>query len=89
MSTKTVSVAEARANFSKIGEAVNATGEPVTVFRRSKPWLIITPAAPSEPNAETRGAMAETDRRLSDPNRIHYSSFEDLMSALESEQDRA
>lgn len=42
--TYTVSVAEARNNFSKIGSEVVRSGKSVTVFRHSKPWLVISPA---------------------------------------------
>lgn len=87
MTMNTVSVAEARANFSKIGEAINRTGNPVTVFKHSKPYLVIMPAAYKEPNAETRAAMADAEQIISDPNRSHYSSFEDLMAALDNEED--
>ena len=36
-------VAETRANFSKIAATVSKTGRPVTVFRNSKPYVIIAP----------------------------------------------
>ena len=36
-------VAEARANFSKIATAVNHTKKPVTVLKNSKPWVRIVP----------------------------------------------
>ena len=44
----TVSVAEARNNFSKIGSEVVRSGKSVTVFRHSKPWLVISPAEGAE-----------------------------------------
>ena len=40
----TVTASEARANFSKLGEEIARTGKPVTVFKNSKPWLVIAPA---------------------------------------------
>ncbi|MCL1890569.1 MAG: type II toxin-antitoxin system Phd/YefM family antitoxin [Coriobacteriia bacterium] len=40
----TVSASEARANFSKLGEEVSRTKQPITVFKNSKPWLVIAPA---------------------------------------------
>lgn len=89
MTMKTVSVAEARANFSKIGEAINRTGDPVTVFKHSKPYLVIMPAAYEAPNAETRAAMTEAETILADPDRKHFSSFEDLMAALDAEDNHA
>ncbi|MEG0619516.1 MAG: hypothetical protein RR477_00105 [Raoultibacter sp.] len=84
-SMTTVTVAEARAHFSKIGSAVNATGESVTVFRNSKPWLIIAPVEEKAPNVETRKAMMEADELLSNPERQRFSSFEDMMDELKRE----
>lgn len=43
MSELTATVAETRANFSRIAATVNRTGRPVTVFRNSKPWVVIAP----------------------------------------------
>lgn len=43
MTELTATVAETRANFSKIAGTVYATGKPVTVFRNSKPWVAIVP----------------------------------------------
>lgn len=43
MEELTATVAETRANFSKIATTVNATGRPVTVFKNSKPWVLIAP----------------------------------------------
>lgn len=60
MMTPTVSVADARNNFSKIGAAVVESGVPVTVFRHSKPWLVISPAAQGDSAADdTRDASYE------------------------------
>lgn len=39
----TATVAETRANFSKIASTVNALRRPVTVFKNSKPWVVIAP----------------------------------------------
>ena len=48
----TVSASEARANFSQLGEKIVQTGEPVTVFKNSRPWLVIAPAGiPEKKNA--------------------------------------
>ena len=44
MPALTATVAEARANFSKIAHGVIATNRPVTVLRNSKPWVVISPA---------------------------------------------
>lgn len=43
MAELTATVAETRANFSKIAATVNATGKPVTVFKNSKPWVLVAP----------------------------------------------
>jgi len=40
----TVTASEARANFSKLGEEIALTGKTVTVFKNSKPWLVMAPA---------------------------------------------
>lgn len=43
MEELTATVAETRANFSKIATTVSTTKRPVTVFRNSKPWVVIAP----------------------------------------------
>lgn len=43
MAELTATVAEARANFSRIAAVVDSTRRPVTVFRNSKPWVVIAP----------------------------------------------
>ena len=43
MGELTATVAETRANFSKIASTVNALGRPVTVFKNSKPWVLVAP----------------------------------------------
>ena len=43
MNEMTATVAETRANFSKIANTVNQTGRPVTVFKNSKPWVLVAP----------------------------------------------
>lgn len=43
MSELTATVAETRAHFSKIAATVRSTGKPVTVFKNSKPWVLIAP----------------------------------------------
>ena len=44
MPVLTATVAETRANFSKIAHEVIASNRPVTVLRNSKPWVVISPA---------------------------------------------
>ena len=43
MSVVTATVAETRANFSKIADSVARSGQSVTVFKNSKPWVKIAP----------------------------------------------
>ena len=43
MSMATATVAETRANFSKIADSVSRSGHSVTVFKNSKPWVKIAP----------------------------------------------
>ena len=43
MSELTATVAETRANFSRVAGSVCETGKPVTVFKNSKPWVVIAP----------------------------------------------
>lgn len=43
MAELTATVAETRANFSKIAATVSETGRAVTVFKNSKPWVVIAP----------------------------------------------
>ena len=43
MNEMTATVAETRANFSKIANTVSQTGRPVTVFKNSKPWVLVAP----------------------------------------------
>ncbi|WP_282191640.1 type II toxin-antitoxin system Phd/YefM family antitoxin [Adlercreutzia caecimuris] len=45
MTVLTATAAEARTNFSRIASAVSETGERVTVFKNSKPWVVIAPAS--------------------------------------------
>ena len=44
MPTLTATASEARANFSQIANGVCETGQPVTVFKNSKPWIEIVPS---------------------------------------------
>ncbi|MDR2108169.1 MAG: type II toxin-antitoxin system Phd/YefM family antitoxin [Coriobacteriales bacterium] len=62
MAPLTVSASEARANFSKLGEEIVRTGKPATVFKNSKPWLVISPVTQqplSSDNATQAGRPAD------------------------------
>jgi len=63
--TNTVSVSEARANFTKIGRQVSETRKSVTVFKGSTPYLVISPAPlAKEPNEETLEAFRELEEKI-------------------------
>lgn len=48
MAALTATAAEARTNFSRIASAVSETGSRVTVFKNSKPWVVIAPATDAD-----------------------------------------
>jgi antitoxin Phd len=78
----TVSAADARAQFSRIATEVHATGVPVTVFKNSRPWVVIQPAdTPAAPTAATRAALAEARALGERPPR--FEGLADMMRALE------
>lgn len=43
MTALTATAAEARTSFSRIATTVSETGNRVTVFKNSKPWVVIAP----------------------------------------------
>ncbi len=45
MAALTATAAEARTNFSRIASTVSETGNKVTVFKNSRPWVVIAPAS--------------------------------------------
>ena len=57
MAVLTATVAEARNNFSRIAEQVNRSGREVVVFRRSKPWVKISPVGAGAAEAEYEDVM--------------------------------
>ena len=78
--TITVTAAEARSQFSRIANQVSATGVPVTVFRNSRPWVVIQPIAGPKPTPATAQAMDEAQELLASPPR--FTGYEDFMTAL-------
>lgn len=81
----TVSIAEARNNFSKIGSEVVRSGKSVTVFRHSKPWLIISPAegaeaSDSDSSAYERELNALLERRNKDLEDGTYVDLAEFMA---------
>lgn len=80
---KTVSVSQARANFTQIGRLVNETREPVTVFKGSTPYLVISPAPVVEVlNAESQKAFDDLKTMREDPDIEPYKSEGELFAAL-------
>jgi len=79
----TVTASEARSRFARIAEEVARTGSPVTVFKNSRPWVEIHPVEPREvvPTESTRQALREADSLKTAGAR--FSSFHDLMAALD------
>ena len=45
MTPATVTASEAREKLPQIGSDVVSSGRPVTVYKNSKPWIVISPAA--------------------------------------------
>jgi prevent-host-death family protein len=80
----TVSAADARAQFARIASEVHYSGVPVTVFKNSRPWVVIQPVkAPTSPNAATAAALAEAHAMARRPAR--FEGFADMMAALNAE----
>jgi len=79
--TVTVTAADARAQFSRIAAEVSRTGEPVTVFKNSRPWVVIQPAQDIRPTSRTKRAMAEAQEVLQSGQ--FHENFTDLLTALE------
>jgi prevent-host-death family protein len=80
----TVSAADARAQFARIAGEVHDSGIPVTVFRNSRPWVVIQPvAAPPAPNATTVAALGEARDMAGGAPR--FEGFADMMAALNAE----
>ena len=102
MAQLTVGLSEAKARLSEITEAINRTGEPVTVFKKNKPWVVIYPAnykvKPQHDsivdineitNKDTLDAIAETELHYSDSARKGYGTLEDFFAALDKATENA
>ncbi|MCL2788439.1 MAG: type II toxin-antitoxin system Phd/YefM family antitoxin [Micrococcales bacterium] len=81
----TVTAADARAQFSRIADQVARTGSTVTVFKNSRPWVEIHPVGSSKDvlSDSTRQALREA-AALKEAG-ARFSSFRDMMSALEAD----
>jgi PHD/YefM family antitoxin component YafN of YafNO toxin-antitoxin module len=83
MAMLTVSASEARANFSKLGEEIARTGKPVTVFKNSKPWLVMAPAGVADGDEKmaetaTRVEISEAVRIAAEVDAEYFDVFETL-----------
>lgn len=56
-----VGVREIKNNFSYLSTRVNETGQPLTVLKNNKPWVVIQPA---EPEAKARQERIERFKKL-------------------------
>jgi hypothetical protein len=59
---------------------VARSGVPVTVFKNSRPWVVIQPAVPEIPNAATLAAVNE-GRGMAE-RQPRFEGFADMMAAL-------
>ncbi len=87
MNSRTVTMSEARTHFSRISAAVNESGESVTVFGYSKPWVEIRPMASRNTGSstlpsETREALRETEALMVDRYAERFRPLEDLFEDL-------
>ena len=58
---ETVGIREAKNGLSALTARVNETGEPLTVLKNNKPWVVIYPA---DPESARRRAKLDTLQRL-------------------------
>jgi|GEM_PF-1550275 len=93
----TVGLTEAKTRFSEITETVNRTGEPVTVFKKNKPWAVICPASSYSSivdigdikNPETIAAINSAEQLFRDPSKKMFTNVEDFFEALEKDTGNA
>jgi prevent-host-death family protein len=81
----TVGLSEAKANLGKITAEVNRTGNPVTVFKNNKPWVVIYPIHATNviQNPVTRAAMDEAERIFEDPKHVYFTDVMDMLDNLD------
>jgi prevent-host-death family protein len=78
MASLTVSASEARANFSKLGEQIAKTGVPVTVFKNSKPWVVIMSATREAEEIPAHELKEKALRIASEIDQEYFDVFEAL-----------
>ena len=80
----TASMTDARAKFPALAKQVVVSGEPVTVFKDSKPYIVISPAITFDENVgntETVDAMHEAERMMN-RKKHSYTSNADMYADL-------
>ncbi|MCL1838818.1 MAG: type II toxin-antitoxin system Phd/YefM family antitoxin [Propionibacteriaceae bacterium] len=80
----TVSASQARANFSRLGEEIFRTKRPVTVFKNSKPWLVITPAQAEQQivDVSTRQELSPEEQLLLAATNKFVDEYSDVFEVL-------
>jgi len=83
----TVGLSEAKTNLGRITAEVNRTGDPVTVLKNNKPWVVIYPASTTNvtQNTDTLAAMAEADAIFNDSEHVYFTNVTDMLDALDKE----
>lgn len=90
MAHLTIGVTDARANFNKLTNEVAKTGQPVTIYKNNKPFVVVSPASYCGiTNAETIDALEQSDQLIHDEQHQFYGSVEDFMDALDKAVDDA
>jgi antitoxin Phd len=83
----TIGLSEAKANLGRVTAEVNRTGDPVTVLKNNKPWVVIYPASVTGAirNPVTLAAMDEAQTMFDDSQHIYYTNVTDMLDALNQE----
>ena len=84
MPMQIVGVTEAKAHFSQLTKDVNDTGQPVTVFKNNKPWVIISPASEdfAVNDTGTMDVMDEADRMMGTGAGVWFDDPDNLLATL-------
>ena len=85
--TVTVSITEARNNFSRLGAAVVESGESVTVFRNSKPWVVISPANQASEDGYADDVLGILERGKKELAQGRYISLDEFLSRYKDDLD--
>lgn len=83
----TVSVAEARNNFSRLAGAVAESGESITVFRNSKPWVVISPAKQTSDDTYEADVMHVLDRGRKDIEQGRFVGLDEFLARHRADAD--